>query len=198
MRSFRMHCARNEGVVIRGSEVVFGRGNQDVKPPGHSTGGAPGQPDSPTAQNTAAPAAPGTPTMSASSAPASGNAASVISEDVSIVGEKITLVTQSKVRVNGTIEGDINGREVVVGKSGRVNGTVTADNIQIEGRVNGALRGTSVTLMPEARVEGDIFHQKLAISEGAQFDGRVRRPQDPSEVQPNLDVDSLRGGSGGT
>jgi cytoskeletal protein CcmA (bactofilin family) len=39
-------------------------------------------------------------------------------------------------------------------------------------------------------VEGDIFHQSLSISEGAQFDGRVRRSKDLAEITPNLDVGS--------
>jgi cytoskeletal protein CcmA (bactofilin family) len=39
-------------------------------------------------------------------------------------------------------------------------------------------------------VEGDIFHQTLSISEGAQFDGRVRRAKDTAEIAPNLDVNS--------
>jgi cytoskeletal protein CcmA (bactofilin family) len=44
-----------------------------------------------------------------------------------------------------------------------------------------------VTLHPTAQVDGDIYHQTLSISEGAIFDGRVRRPKDPSELQPILD-----------
>ena len=46
-------------------------------------------------------------------------------------------------------------------------------------------------LHPTAEVEGDIFHQTLSISEGAQFDGRVRRAKDAEELRPNLDVNSF-------
>lgn len=117
---------------------------------------------------------------------------SVIGEDLAIIGEKITVVSQNKLKVNGTIQGDINGKEVFVGPKGKVIGTVTANHIEVEGEIKGALRGASVSLMPSSRVDGDIYHQKLAISEGAQFDGRVRRPQDPSEITPNLDTRSLQ------
>lgn len=105
------------------------------------------------------------------------------------------MVSQSRVKIDGLIEGDINGKEVLIGPKGKVMGTVTANLIQVEGQIQGALKGSSVTLMPSAKVDGDIFHQKLAISEGAEFDGRVRRPQDASELTPNLDANSLKGGS---
>lgn len=117
---------------------------------------------------------------------------SVIGDDLAILGERITVIARRRVKVNGTIEGDINGQEVIIGPQGRVVGTVTANHIEVEGAIQGALRGSSVVLTSTARVDGDIYHQKLAISEGAQFDGRVRRPQDPSEITPNLDPQSLQ------
>jgi len=36
-------------------------------------------------------------------------------------------------------------------------------------------------------VEGDIHHMSLAIEQGAEFDGRCKRPADASEL--NLDLD---------
>ncbi len=164
---------------------MFGRNNQDQRTSVQNAAAAP----------PAQPAPAPTPTAPPVSAAASIGE-SVIGEDLSIVGEKITVISQSRVKVNGTIQGDVNGQEVIVGPSGHVIGTVTANYIQVDGVINGALRGASVTLMPSARVDGDIFHQKLAISEGAQFDGRVRRPQDSSEITPNLDAESLKGSSG--
>lgn len=161
---------------------MFGRGNQDPKFPDQS------------GQQATPPASP-PPVAQPAASPAPTAGTSVIGEDLCIVGQQITVITQSRLRVDGTIHGDINGREVIVGPRGRVEGTVTADQIQVEGSINGALRGSSVTLLPNARVEGDIYHQKLAISEGAEFDGRVRRPQDPAEVTPNLDPESVKQGT---
>ncbi len=129
----------------------------------------------------------------ASPAPAAGSRSStVIGTDVAIVGQKITVVAQSRVQIDGNIDGDVNGKEVIIGQTGRVNGTITANSIDVRGEVAGAIRANTVTLHPTARVDGDIFHQTLAIAEGAQFDGRVRRPKDASELTPNLDIASLR------
>ncbi len=161
---------------------MFGRTNQDQK--------IPSQPVHPANLTPVPPAAP---PVAVAQPPAAPVTESVIGDDLAILGDKITIVTQSRVRVNGMIQGDISGQEVVIGPQGQVQGTVIANDIKVEGNVSGALRAASVTLMPTARVEGDICHQKLAISEGAQFDGSVRRAKDSTEITPNLDVNSLAG-----
>lgn len=126
--------------------------------------------------------------------------ASVIGRDLVIMGQQIVIVTQGILQVDGEVRGDLRGKEVIVGETGRVTGTVAAETVQVRGSVSGAIRGITVTLLPTARVEGDIHHQTLSITEGAIFDGRVRRPKDVSELQPILDpshyADGMANGSG--
>jgi cytoskeletal protein CcmA (bactofilin family) len=118
----------------------------------------------------------------------SDNGMSVIGTDLTIMGEKITIISQNKLTIDGDVHGDIHGRQVVIGEEGSVVGTVNAEAIEVRGGIKGAIRAATVTLHPTAQVEGDITHQTLAISEGAQFDGRVRRAKDASDLKPNLDV----------
>lgn len=117
---------------------------------------------------------------------AGGN--SVIGTDLTIMGEKITIISQNRLTIDGDVHGDIHGRQIVIGEEGSVIGTVSADTIEVRGGVKGAIKATSVILHSTAQVEGDISHQTLSISEGAQFDGRVRRAKDPNDLKPNLDV----------
>jgi hypothetical protein len=49
------------------------------------------------------------------------------------------------------------------------------------GRVVGSIRGLSVTLQAQSHVEGDIIHQSLAIEQGAYFEGKSRRSDNPLE-----------------
>jgi cytoskeletal protein CcmA (bactofilin family) len=115
---------------------------------------------------------------------------SIIGTDLTILGEKITIISQNRVQIDGDVRGDVNGKQVIIGDEGSVIGTVCAEAIEVRGGVRGAIKAQSVTLHPTAVVEGDITHQTLAISEGAQFDGRVRRAKDGGELRPNLDVNS--------
>jgi cytoskeletal protein CcmA (bactofilin family) len=58
-------------------------------------------------------------------------------------------------------------------------GGVIAEDIVVRGRVVGSIRGLRVTLQAQSHVEGDIFHQSLAIEQGAYFEGKSRRSDDP-------------------
>lgn len=112
---------------------------------------------------------------------------SIIGVDLVILGDKITVITKARLVVDGEVRGDINGREVIIGPSGKVTGTVAANSIEVHGHVKGAVKAASVTLHSTAHVDGDIHNQVLKISEGAIFDGRVRRAKDAAELAPVLD-----------
>lgn len=116
----------------------------------------------------------------------------MIGPDLTIVGERITIISQNTLMVDGIIRGDINGKDVVVGPGGHVTGTITAQSVDVRGAVHGAIKGLAVTLQPSAKVDGDIHHQTLSIAEGAEFDGRVRRPKDISELTPVLDPSAFQ------
>jgi cytoskeletal protein CcmA (bactofilin family) len=60
-----------------------------------------------------------------------------------------------------------------------VTGDVAADEVVVRGRVVGSFRGVRITLQAQCHVEGDIFHQSLAIEQGAYFEGKSRRSDDP-------------------
>jgi cytoskeletal protein CcmA (bactofilin family) len=112
---------------------------------------------------------------------------SVISNDLKIIGQGLKIISQGTLQVDGEVEGDVRGTEVIIGEKGRVTGTVAAERVIVRGMISGVIRGLTVTLQASSRVEGDIHHMSLAIEQGAEFDGRCKRPADASEL--NLDLD---------
>jgi cytoskeletal protein CcmA (bactofilin family) len=94
----------------------------------------------------------------------------------------LKIISQGTLQVDGEIEGDVGGVEVIIGEQGKVTGTVAAERVIVRGRISGVIRGATVALQASSRVEGDIHHMSLAIEQGAEFDGRCRRPSDPSEL----------------
>jgi cytoskeletal protein CcmA (bactofilin family) len=116
---------------------------------------------------------------------------SVIGNDLTLLGEKITIISQNKLQVDGHVRGNVHGKQVLITEQGSVVGMVCAEKIEVRGAVRGSIRAVSVTLHATAQVEGDIMHQKLAISEGAKFDGRVRRSDDTAELMPVLDPEAI-------
>lgn len=111
---------------------------------------------------------------------------SVIGESLTIEGQSITIRCDGALEINGTIEAELHSRELIVGASGKVTGTIAADAVEIFGRVNGTILGARVTLHPKADVEGDIHAKALSVAEGATFDGRSRKVTDPASIAPRL------------
>jgi cytoskeletal protein CcmA (bactofilin family) len=111
---------------------------------------------------------------------------SVISNDLKIIGQDLRIISQGTLQVDGEVEGDVVGREVIIGELGKVTGTVAAEQVTVRGNISGAIRAMTVSLQSSAHVEGDIHHMSLAIEQGAAFDGRCRRPADASELTPDL------------
>jgi cytoskeletal protein CcmA (bactofilin family) len=143
------------------------------------------------AQDTASPRPEGSPID-----PAAPTGTSVIGNDLTILGEKITIISQNKLEVSGHVHGDVHGKQVMISKNGLVTGKVCAEEIEVCGGVRGSIRALTVALHESAKVDGDIVHQSLSISEGAEFDGRVQRAKDPSELMPVLDAEAFASQSG--
>ncbi len=115
---------------------------------------------------------------------------SVISNDLKIIGQGLKIISRGILQVDGEVEGDVAGAEVIIGEHGKVTGTVAAERVIVRGRTSGVIRAMTVALQASARVEGDIHHMSLSIEQGAHFDGRCRRPESPSELQVDLDAQS--------
>jgi cytoskeletal protein CcmA (bactofilin family) len=116
---------------------------------------------------------------------------SVIGTDLTILGDRITIISKNKLQVDGDIRGNVHGKQVVITEEGSVIGTVCAETIEVRGGVRGSIRALNVKLQSSAQVQGDITHQKLSIAEGAEFDGRVHLTKDASELIPILDPEAI-------
>ena len=112
---------------------------------------------------------------------------SVISNDLAILGQGVTILTKGALQVDGQLQANVHGVQIVIGQKGQVEGTLVAESVSIEGEVMGTIRALRVELAPTAKVEGEIHHQVLVVAEGATFEGRVQRPQDRQELMPVLD-----------
>lgn len=123
-----------------------------------------------------------------SAALASGNSASrsarqgerlgpsIIGPDLVIIGD---LVSNGHVQVDGEVQGDIHGTHIVIGEGARITGGIVSEEVVVRGTVMGSIRGRKVMLQADSKVEGDIFHKSLAIEQGAYFEGKSRRSEDP-------------------
>ena len=103
---------------------------------------------------------------------------SIIGEDLTITGN---VTSKGEIQVDGELEGDIRCSSLMLRDKSQVTGNVAAEDVVVRGRIVGSIRGLRITLQGQCHVEGDIFHQSLAIGEGAYFEGRSRRSDNPLE-----------------
>jgi cytoskeletal protein CcmA (bactofilin family) len=139
----------------------------------------PGPKTAPEAESRPSTEAPATarPTIEARPGAARSRAgASVLSADLTVVGN---ITTAGDVQIEGVLEGDIRAHLVTVGEGATIRGEIVAEDMVINGHVVGRVRGLKVRLTATARVEGDIIHKTIAIEAGAHFEGSVQRQEDP-------------------
>ena len=98
---------------------------------------------------------------------------------ISIIGPGMKIVgdceTDGTVRVEGLVEGSVKaGKAVVVGKDGKVDGTVDTQDAVISGAVAGTVTAESrLELQASARIDGDIYARRMQLEEGALVNGQV-------------------------
>ena len=101
---------------------------------------------------------------------------SIIGEDLTITGN---VVSKGEIQIDGEVQGDVHCGSLLLGDKSQIIGGVVAEDVVVRGRIVGSIRGLRVTLQAQSHVEGDIYHQSLAIEQGAYFEGKSRRSDDP-------------------
>ena len=123
--------------------------------------------------------------------PASGprkttsDTASVIGADLVITGN---LDAKGESRVDGQVEGDIHAQRIVIGDGARTTGNLVAESIEVQGTAQGSIRGNAVTFTSSSRVEADVSHKSLTVEQGAFFEGKSRRSENPMSVQRSINA----------
>src|SRR5688572_8371185 len=62
---------------------------------------------------------------------------SVIGTDLTILGDRITIISQSTLQIDGHIRGNVHGRVILISKGGSVTGEIWVERIEVSGAVRG-------------------------------------------------------------
>ena len=108
---------------------------------------------------------------------------SLVTADVTITGN---VSAKGEIQIDGIVEGSVTAEKLVVGSHATIRGEVTAKDITIKGLVDGPIRGVQVKLDSGCKVTGDIIHSALAVENGAEFEGTIRRSDDPMDAPKRL------------
>ena len=99
--------------------------------------------------------------------------------------------------INGTINGNVNieGHNLFLGPSGKIEGEVRAHNVRVRGNLKGDIVATgTVEIAKEANYSGDIKSMGISVEQGAYFDafvhlgektsGTAKPERSPTEKSP--------------
>ena len=130
------------------------------------------------------------------SASASGKGMpSIISQNFRVVGN---VTSEGDVQLDGTVDGNLKAKSLVVGSAGSIRGEVKADKVQVQGSVTGPIRARTVEIAKTAKVTGDVFYEQLTVETGAVIDGACKRwdadkgEMKPVETKPAMPVSPAR------
>ena len=93
-----------------------------------------------------------------------------ITAESKIIG---TIVANNDIRIDVTVEGDIQCRgKVVIGEKGFVHGNIQCTNAEVQGRIEGKVEALqTLALRASANIQGDVVTQSLIVEPNAIFCG---------------------------
>ncbi len=120
------------------------------------------------------------------------------------VGEGVTfkgsIVVPGKLVILGTVEGQVDAGELLVGTNGTVKGNVSVDQAYIQGTILENIEARfCLRLRQTGRIEGTAVYGEIEIEKGGQLVGRVsERSSGASErlKAPSVSVAEIRSGIG--
>ena len=95
----------------------------------------------------------------------------IIGEGATIKGE---IKEENEITIQGNVDGDIECKDLIIGKTGSVKGKIKADTLYVEGNVEGEINIKALLkLMSSSYVSGKINYGSLQINEGGKIIGEL-------------------------
>ena len=99
------------------------------------------------------------------------NSSLIIGEGATIKGE---IIEENEITVNGSVDGDIQCKNLIVGKTGSIKGKIKADTLFVEGSIEGEINVKELLkLMSSSYVSGKMSYGSLQINEGGKLLGEL-------------------------
>ena len=95
----------------------------------------------------------------------------IIGEGATIKGE---IKEENEITIQGNVDGDIECKDLIIGKTGSVKGKIKADTLYVEGSVEGEISVKELLkLMSSSYMSGKINYGSLQINEGGKLIGEL-------------------------
>lgn len=96
---------------------------------------------------------------------------SIIDTKMLIKGE---LSFEGKARIDGTVEGNINGEHLILSESGKIIGDIHVASFVCHGTMEGNIKANLVTARKSCQIHGRIESNSLTVEPGAGLSGELK------------------------
>jgi cytoskeletal protein CcmA (bactofilin family) len=92
--------------------------------------------------------------------------------------------SESDFRIDGSFEGNIETKgNVVIGKNGKIDGTIVCSSADIEGKFSGTIHVEDLlSIRSSGEVQGDVVMSKLIVESGAVFNAKSSMQNDTANI----------------
>ena len=95
----------------------------------------------------------------------------IIGEGASIKGE---IMEENEITIQGNVDGNIECKDLIVGKTGSIKGKIKADTLTVEGNIEGEINIKDLLkMMSSSQVSGKICYGSVQINEGGKLLGEI-------------------------
>jgi len=118
------------------------------------------------------------------------NKTAVLAADIVFQGN---IQSEGDIELDGVIDGNVACRQLLIGRTGAVNGNVVAREVTVHGEVSGSIISQSVRLCASGKMMGSLSYERLAVEAGAYIDADCSMLQGAGEARaPDGQVGSDR------
>jgi len=96
---------------------------------------------------------------------------SIIGQDMAIVGD---ITFQSKIQLDGKLQGNISGTFLVLSESGKIVGDVVAETLVCYGKVDGNVKADKLFLKKSGVINGCVETSDLSVESGGILNGEIK------------------------
>jgi len=105
---------------------------------------------------------------------------SIIGQDMVLTGD---LTFKSKIQVDGTINGNLNGDTLVLSATGKIVGDIEAKSITCYGKVDGNIKVGFLFLKKSGVINGRVETSDLSVESGGILNGEIKSSQQTADLK---------------
>ncbi len=107
--------------------------------------------------------------------------ASIIDKTMTINGE---ILFKGKARIDGTINGNIDGEHLILSETGKVAGNITVSSFNCYGSLDGNVSASMLIVRKNGSIHGKIEAGNLTVESGASIEGEIKAAAQDLTLDP--------------